>query len=305
MDNWNDGQCMSFVLDKTKKKRRCGNKCKNNDFCSKHIQKKQYYDQLLENIKINTIKDLNINIEKINIDINKKNIENTENETANEIAKIITNIKNRVNFLNNNYNYTLMYMYDSWSEIDFSHQILIDNEYWHIDILINNITQQLNNSTMENPYPTYPNNPFNRIPVTPNSILKIKQRITVLQKQIHIGLKLFLSQSNESLDEMYNAALNSNDLFSPQILALFNKNLRFMIINSKNSQDSYIGIWVHQKYPMTNFEILYTHFKNMPYQIMHHGYVINNPQRAFFSNKLASIREDQIGINNKKFFELL
>lgn len=198
-----------------------------------------------------------------------------------------------------------MQMYDSWNEINFSNQILISDEYWNIDILINVITQQLNNSTMENPYPTYPNNPFNRIPFTPKSLLKIKQRIIISQKQIHITLKLFLSQSEHLLDDMYNMALCSDDLFSSTILALLNKNLRFMIINSKNSQDSYIGLWVHKVYPLTNFETLYAHLKNIPYQIMHHGYVINNPQRVFFLNKLSLLREDNIGTNDKKFCEFI
>ena len=145
----NDGQCMSFVLNKNdKSKRRCEKRCKNSDFCFVHLKKKQYYEILLENVNDN------INNKNDNIDM-------------------FTNIEDKISFLNNNYSHTLMQLCDSWNDVNISDWIIVDDEYWDINILVNVITYQLNNSTMENPYPTFPNNPFNRKLFTVESLFKM------------------------------------------------------------------------------------------------------------------------------------
>jgi hypothetical protein len=293
---WNDGRCMSYVNKEVD--RRCLNRCKNKDFCSKHNNKKQYYNELLTSVKSNAIILLNIDIDSINQDIKML----IEDDILNNLSKKI-NDKNQ--YLDNEYNHNLMSIYDSWSETNFSDQIFIDGEYWDINILANIITYQLNNTTMENPYPSYPNNPFNRKPFTPEAISIIKTKIIKLNKCIHITLKALLSQSKKYIEKIYNSITISNKLHSQNLSDLLKKKFRFMIINNKNSQNLYNGIWVPKKYPQTEFEIIYNSLKNMPYQIIYLGNIIENPQRQYISYNLSLYKGCDIDLLDNKFCEKL
>jgi len=294
---WNDGKCMSFVINKTSENRRCELKVKTNDFCHMHIKKNQYYDKLLKQNRDNIIKNLNINKKKLLNDITKIVEEH-------EIVNIVTNIKKRNNILDNKYDYTLMNMYNSWNDINFSNQVLIDNEYWNINIFIDTITHQLNNSTMENPYPSYPNNPFNRKPFTPKSLLSICDVLKQLKKPINITLKMLLSQTEKFIRTLYDEVKDNHDSrFSSGLLILFKKHFRFMIINSKNSQNSYVGIWTHKSFPLTDFEVMYNTFKNMPYQIVHYGHIVNNPHREILQHRLEYFKQNIFDVND--FCELI
>lgn len=296
---WNDGKCMSFVNDKTNGKRRCNKKAiKCSDFCSLHKNKNLYYDVLLSNIKKEDSIKNNINTEIIKNEIDRLIEDNISDN-------IINKIKNKNNYLDSNFEYTLMGIYNSWNDIKYSNQIFIDNEYWFIDILTNSFTFQLNNSNMENPYPIYPNNPFNRKSFSPNNLMLIKQRLLFLKKPINITLKLLFNLPPEILNICYSEALSSHDGFSQTLLDILLKEFRFMILNTKNSQDSYIGIWVTKNTPTTQFELLYQKYKNIPYQIYQYGYIIDNPYRQQLKYVLDSQSQDYYDPINKKFLEKL
>ena len=293
-----DGQCMSYVNLKEKKIRRCLIKNKNSDFCIKHFNKKMYYSNLLSKIRNNHIKILEIDIKNINEEIESYLIDL-------QIKKLIENIKKRNNYLDNNNKFTLLNLYDSWNEVKFENQILIGSEYWDINILSNHLTYQLNNSNMENPYPIYPNNPFNRIPFVPSDLLNIKEKLIFKNEPINITLKLFLNQNLNFLNLLYIEALKSVDRFSFILLNLFQKKFRFMIFNNKNSQNSYNGIWVKLNHPITEFENLYENLKNMPYQIIDNGYVIYNYRREQLQNILLIYPKEIFELDNEKICEII
>lgn len=291
--NWNDGKCMSIVASK---KQKCNLKVKkNDDFCSKHNKKKDYDKYLLKKIRLNDCKKFGVKPSIIKKEMISHIIDN-------ELNKKILNFKisnESMNKLNDQkFNYSLMGLYNSWDEIKFYDQIYVDNELWDINIIINHITYQLNNSNMENPYPIYPNNPFTRKSFSPKSLMLVYNRILFLNKSVNISLKLFLSQSENFLQLFYEESLTNLDRFSRLILNLFLKNLRFMIVNCKNSQDCYIGHWVNTNHPVTQFEILYDRLKNAPYQIYENGYIVNNYRRDILRNILLSYPVDNYDLTN-------
>lgn len=187
-------------------------------------------------------------------------------------------------FLDDNFSYTLMGLYDSWNDIDENEIIYMDNEYWNVDILISHFTQQLNTSSMENPYTIYPSSPFTRKLFSVESLIILKDKLHLIKKPINIALKLLLNQSLTQLQLIYDNVDTNN--FSKIITELFRNDFRYMLINSKNSQDVYIGFWVKNNVPLTPFEKLYDKLKNMSYQVISNGYIIPNNKRVTVEKKM-------------------
>lgn len=212
-----------------------------------------------------------------------------------------TTILPSTKYLDDNFLYTLMDMYESWVNVNVDDIIFIDNEYWHIEIITNHIINQLNNSNMENPYPMYPSCPFNRKPLTPNSLLIIKNKLKTNKTPINITLKLLLNQPVNILETIYN---NISNNFSQNILDLFDNNFRYMLTPSKNSQDVYTGLWTKKNTPLSPFEKLYNELKNMPYQIIIDGFIRTNTKRNIIEQKIKKYN-GSVDMYDKKYCEKL
>ncbi len=207
-----------------------------------------------------------------------------------------------VTLLDEKFKHNLMGMYESWNEIDKNEIICMDNEYWELDIITSHFTYQLNNSNMENPYPIYPNSPFNRKTFSIDSLIILKNKLKELKKPVNIALKLLLNQPYETLQSIYqNTNINN---FSTDLVELLKNNYRYMLINSKNSQDIYTGIWVQNKTPLTQFEKLYGLLNEMPYQIIINSYIVNNNARIVVQKKML-LCITNYNMSDKKFCELL
>ena len=204
-------------------------------------------------------------------------------------------------FLDEHFSYTLMGLYNSWDDMDKNEIVCIDGEYWNIYIILSHFTQQLNMSSMENPYPIYPNSPFTRKLYSIESLTILKNKLKELKLPINIALKLLLNQPTDKLQLIYNDVDQNN--YSEKLLELLNFNYRYMLINSKNSQNIYMGFWVHNKTPLEPFEKLYNKLKNMPYQIIVNGYIMTNNQRDIIERKMEKC-VNKYDIHDKKFCEL-
>lgn len=204
-------------------------------------------------------------------------------------------------YLDDNFLYTLMDMYESWADVNVNDIIFIENEYWHIEIITNHITNQLNNSNMENPYPMYPSCPFNRKLFAPASLMTIKNKLKTNKTPINITLKLLLNQPINILETIYNNVSNN---FSQNILDLFNNNFRYMLTSSKNSQDIYTGLWTKKNTPLSPFEKIYNELKNMPYQIIINGFIRTNTKRDIIEQKLRNCNSS-VNMYDKKYCEKL
>lgn len=293
-DIWNDGQCMA----KSKSTgNRCANKVKNQDFCFRHNITKVYCKDLLANIKNITVKKYNIPnklLSKV-----KNDIENyIVNKNINTIEQISTN--NNIKFKHN-----LMNMSDSFKDIKLEHQIELDKEYWDIHIITSHFVQQLNMSNMECPYPVYPNNPFNRIPFTPQALLDLRDRLSYLNMPINITLRLLLVQPINKLKELYSDALINKDKISFKLLDLFNDNFRFKIINNKNSQNQYNGYWTKKSSPFDKFEKAYHQWKLSPIQVNRENQIVINRDRLRLEVILDTFPQDYFDPFNSHLLEYL
>jgi hypothetical protein len=246
----------------------------------------------------------------------KNKCNNYNNNYCHVHIKLYTKIQNQVlfdnlqllklqsmdtQFLDEHFSYTLMGLYNSWDDMDKNEIVCIDGEYWNIYIILSHFTQQLNMSSMENPYPIYPNSPFTRKLYSIESLTILKNKLKELKLPINIALKLLLSQPIDKLQLIYNDVDQNN--YSEKLLELLNFNYRYMLINSKNSQNIYMGFWVHNKMPLEPFEKLYNKLKNMPYQIIVNGYIVINNQRDIIERKMEKC-VNKYDIHDKKFCEI-
>lgn len=289
-NKWNPtNQCMSYITDKKYKFRRCQNKTKS-DFCIHH---NKYHDETLNNIKKDTIKELKINIKNIN-----KEVYGIIEEY--HIKSYIDNITNTLE-LNQKYKHNLFYLYSSWDEIEISQRIKLDDDVWVVNLLINHITNQLNHSNMENPYPIFPSNPFTRKLFSVTELLTLKKRIISLNIKINLSLKILLNQSDKLLTIFYNEANIHPNNFSYSMLDTLKKHLRFMLLHEKNSQSSYIGIWAPINYPLTHFEKFYTQFMNIPYQLIIDNNIYDNPYRELLKNEFEQFPFEDYDLFDNQF----
>lgn len=281
--------CTEMITDSRGIKRRCKVKVKNkNEPC--HIHKKVKRDQInfiRENVESN---------ESLEIKPSPSMIESTHN-----IMKPTITIEH----LDRLFKHNLMNLYGSWSEINSSEYIELDNEIWPISIIISTITHQLNNSNMENPYLIYPNNPFTRTPFTPKSLIILSQKIKELNIPVNIVLKLLLEQPEKSIVKFYNESLHYLDRHSILLMSVICKHLRFMTINCKNSQSNYIGFWVRMNKKKTPFEILHTSYNEAPYQIINRGMIVNNPYREYLKLTLKNLPLDESQPTDDEYCEYL
>lgn len=261
-------QCMSDIIDKNGEKRQCKNKSKTN-FCRHH--NKEVQNNIIEEKYVEPYIDPMSNIE----------------------------------YLNSTYKHNLLDLYNSWDEIEISRRIMISNEVWDIDILIKHMTNQLNNSNMENPYPIFPSNPFNRKLFTIEDLQILNNRIKTLNIKVNIALKILLTQPEKKLNIYYEEALNNSTGFSSNLLEILKKNLRFMLLHEKNSQNSYIGMWVLSNFPLTTFEKLYKQLLNIPYQYIIDNNVYDNPYREMLLVEFELYHFDEYNMFDDQFLEYL
>lgn len=195
-------------------------------------------------------------------------------------------VKVQWKYLDEHHIHTLMYMYDTWKGIGQENIINLDDEYWHVELLVDHVSQQLNCSNMENPYPMYPCNPFTRKPFSVKALGLLKKRLQTTNKRVDIVVKVFLNQTSYMLRKCFaesqRMAINGH---SPKILEILSQKLRYRMSPEKNSQDLFTGHWISKTTPTDAFEELYALWYDMPYQMFHNDRVYDN----YYKHKLKDI----------------
>ena len=293
---WYDDKCMSSIT-KNSIMKRCLRKSKNNsDFCGYHQRGKKYYTPLLKTVKQNDIKRncINVNVRALNLEI-KKFI--SLMIIDNIIQKLKDTLASKNKLLDQKYDYNLMDMYSSWEEVSLPYQIKLDDKWCHLELVIYHITNQLNQSDMENSYPIYPTDPFTRKPLSCGSILKLKERIKLLKINVNIALNTLLNFDSITLQKCYIESLESGDRFSRLLDSELRRYLRYRLINFRNSQSNFTGHWVSLKEDKSKFENLYDAWKNTPYQIQHPTTyeIMPNFQKQHLYNLLTNSPIEQWG----------
>ena len=271
--NWNEGKCMaSKNMNSTI---RCNRKIVNDtDFCRYHYRKKNYNQDVLTNKKNNFLNHVSINKRKLSLETSKLAALTILN---NKISTFKNKLNEQSNNLDDDFEYTLMDLMFSWKEVPYYKRIFINNEWWDIDILINFITTQLNSCDMENPYPVFPHSPFTRTPFSINDIVKLKKHIEDINMPINVALKVFLLAPIKKLKKIYEDTKSSDNNFSHSLLNYLSNQLRFKIINKKNSQNCYTGHWTLKSDKKSSFEHLYDKLQNTPIELfsVSSGYIRN------------------------------
>jgi len=239
-----------------------------------------------------------INNDNIKLDFNKKKIYSNMQTLKKKIRLdavinyIDDKIKERENDLNMNHEYSLMGLHDSWSKINHIYRIELCGNWWYIFDIISHITCQLNNSLMENPYPNFPSNPFNRKIFTYNDIIKLKKRIKLIGIKINIALKYFFDINKSKFIEISEESRNHHNGYSKLLLNIFNENMRYKLINYQDSQNCFVGYWTNSNENISSFEFLYNKWSSCHLQIIVNNRIQDNPEKNILYKKMIKCKTD-------------
>lgn len=268
-NEWNNGRCLGV----TKLNNQCNKSSINkSDFCHLH---NKYSPEFLKNKRL---------ITKNKFKLPQKSL--IDLSISYSLGDYVTTrFENQTSTLNQNCE-QLMYIYDDWNQIPLYRRVLLDNNWWDVSSLISHFSHCLNSSNMNNPSPMYPSNPFNRIKFTKDGLIKLRQHLYLTMIEIPISVYIFLDMCLDR-PEVNNTILDT-----------FSNWLRFKIINYKDSQNCYQGVWVYKYTELSDFEILFQEWNNMPYQQMvvnHHGeYIVTeNIQRIMMQHILETCPVEQ------------
>lgn len=253
---------------------RCGYKSKSNTLlCGYHKRgtTKLYIDLLSYNLTSDNLKQLYILKKKI---------------YGKRIYSLLTK-NNDHTFLDKKYSTYLITGDSSWQDIPKKYRIYLNkNELWDIRFLVNYFATQLNCSNSSMPSPQLPKNPFTRKIYSYKNLLKFKNKLDTLHDiVIPIQLKIFLqSKITEFI---------INESPSYKLTEYFKTQLRYKILNEKDSQDNYIGKWIDKNVNMSTFENLYHEWNNIPPYIASIGNImIPNPEKDFFNEILNTCENE-------------
>jgi hypothetical protein len=279
--------CMSWMNVNNKNKRCTREKFKETDFCKYH-KRSSIYMESLKPVKEQALVKQKLIIQPA------KNIVNAN--------KLVKSSDGEIDYmeLDKISSETLLGIYTSWQEIPKIYWLQLNNRWWDIRILADLISNQLCTSEMETPKPTYPHDPFDRRNFTYTEILKIKQKCIDLKMRIYIGMRVLLNNiSRVILSDEYGTSQET----MMSIIKVLQTSLRYKLMNSKNSQECYTGIWVQQYEPKSYFEKMHIQYDSLPIQNIafdmyyNEMVIIDNPARILAQKMLDNLKPEDVDIN--------
>lgn len=206
------------------------------------------------------------------------------------MIKIIVD-KDKLNaYYNERYFHNLLGIYSSWSEVTdkillytYNNNKIICN-LWEFNTLINMFNSSLNNSSNNNPSPLFPEDPFTRIKYEYNSIVDINTYAIKHNIKINIPLKNYIDYVL-----LYEKIPKLQYKF---IKYLYSCGLRYKLINSKDSQNNYIGKWTDSSTELSLFEKWFKDFETISPIINHNNHMIQNPLYLQYIDILDHIPDD-------------
>ena len=216
-------------------------------------------------------------------------------------------IKNKINkkknlsryyfLLDKFYNENLFSILDSFSETEKKNIIIIDNKPWDINLLLNLWGNLLCSTEMQNALPIFPANPFTKKNISINDFKNILNLIKINKIKLYEPLKYLFINYQKIFDFIFDN-YNTNKLLSQHLINIINEKYRFKLLNIKNSQDCYIGIWVDKNKPLSDFEVFFDYYDKLSIQILSpYGNIYDNPEKIQIKNLLDKYpKEDNITI---------
>lgn len=287
---WHNGKCMSRLNAKNKDKPCTRDVCTGSDFCRYHRKYGQYFEKTLKKVKRADFKNIPLDRKTLKKQI-KDMKENLVNNYVSDSMKKITHKSN--NYLNKHHLHGLMGMTDSWENVPIEYRIKIDNYWWDVRDLVRHFSNQLNSTNMENPSPTFFSNPFNRNPIKPEELHKLKERIQLIGLNINVAVKAFLLSNQRLINECYKEACDSSTNYSYLLNELIYEKCRWRIVNDIDSQGCFTGCWVKSDHPLSEFEMLYDDWKDEPYQTINvFNEIIDNPRKNYLFEMLKMMDDN-------------
>lgn len=268
-----DGVCMARKNAKNQHLRCEREVYKNTDFCRYHVGYKVYHKPTLDKIK----KKFAIDKERL-----------VTHTTVKYFNKKLTDFNT---VLDKKYDYNLLGLIDSWEDVPLYRRIMVGGKMHDIKILTNHFTNQINSCLMENPLPVYPSDPFTKIMFTPEDLVKIEGRLNRFKIKVNPSVSYFLSSNTSNY---YAEAAKNYNQTCTNFIARLQKKFRYRLLNYKNSQESYIGMWVDKHQPLSDFELIYREYTDAPFQIVDYfGYVVGNPRKQHLKSVLDSLKPEE------------
>ena len=203
--------------------------------------------------------------------------------------------RNTINdYLDKNNSHNLLGIHDSWSQV--KHKVYMptylpngttQHNWWDLDIFIDMINAQLNNSSMSLPHPTFPHDPFTRVPYNVTQLKQLyKYMPSCPEFKVPIPLIHLLSFiiNNDKLPREH------TDLITYLQCTC---NCRYKLFNRKDSQNNYIGVWVNKSMPLSLFEQNYNELKLISPYVNYGNITILNPLYIQYQDILNYIPQEE------------
>lgn len=262
--------CISYKNKKTKDL--CNRKCINNtNYCGLHKKKVIDFKIIRKNkILINKVKN------KLNLIYKKKYVK-----------------------LFDKYNHeNLMCIYESFNEIYLNNLFFMDNKIWDINLLLDQWTNLLCSTEMQNSSPIFPSNPFTRKNISSHDIKNILNIAKNNKIKLYAPLKYLFMNVDKILVNNYEK-FNTDFNLKRKIINLLEEKFRFRLLNIKNSQDSYTGIWIYKEISLSDFEIFFDYYDKIPIQVQNFlGNIIDNNEKIHIKQLLDNYPKDIYDIND-------
>ena len=209
---------------------------------------------------------------------------------------------NKYYFLLDKFYYeNLLSINESFKEIELNNLIILDNKTWDINLLVDLWGNALCSTEMQNPLPVFPANPFTRKNIAYNDFINILRIIKINKIKIYGPLKYLLENSKKVFNNIiYNIdSYNTSKSLSQLIIKILETKYRFRLLNIKNSQDCYIGLWVPSFESKSDFEIFFDYYDKIPIQIQNYlGDIYDNPEKIQIKNLLDNYPKESTSIYN-------
>ena len=230
-----------------------------------------------------------------------KTIKNDINARKINISEYLVNVLktklcNHTIFLNSHCLQNLLSLKESWDDICYYKKIHIDGYWWDLDILTRHIYYLLNTSSMNNPKPRFPYNPLTHVAFSCNGLNAYFNKISFHKIKVNITIKILY----DNMDLICNT--NEHDI-SHKLNDIFSNKCRYKLLNVKDSQECYMGIWVDINSPYSEFENMHKLLQDTSLQIIVNNYdgvnqIINNPRIEQIKSRLNKFPQDDISIIN-------
>jgi hypothetical protein len=185
----------------------------------------------------------------------------------------------------NIYLYTNNYDIQSWCDMKSTEIIKLNGNFcFGLDYILEYINNKLNSTNMNNPFPSYPLNPFTNEILTKKDLGKIKKLVLLSQKKVALPLKIFLED-----ESMWIENINYFDNYKV-IDKLETYKIRYKRINAKDSQENYTGYWILNNSKFSSFE-------NTLYKYM-------TTLKHYYKNKLTTYNDEFITYTQLKKYYL-